>query len=77
MKNFFTNRILSVPPTPHTMVSFTPKKETMQNVKNPKKIVRLNLIDVIMWSKTGLSKKTTCLRGRVAVWPKLILEKGS
>ena len=31
-----------------TLVSFTPKDETMQNAKKPKKIVRLALIDDLM-----------------------------
>ena len=34
------------------IVSFTPKDETMQNAKNPKKIVRLTLIDALMCPKT-------------------------
>ena len=42
---------LSPPPTT-TMVSVTQKDETMQNAKNPKKIVWLTLIDALMGSKT-------------------------
>ena len=33
---------------PPTLVSFTQKDETMQNAKNPKKIVRLTLVDALM-----------------------------
>ena len=33
------------PPTP-TLVSFTQKDETMQNAKNPKKIVRLTFLRI-------------------------------
>ena len=37
---------------PHrTLVSFTPREETMQNAKNSKKIVRLTLIDALMCPK--------------------------
>ena len=35
-----------------TLVSFTQKDETMQNTKNPKKNVRLTLIDTLMCPKT-------------------------
>ena len=34
-----------------TMVSFIPKDETLQNVKKPKKIVRLNFLDALMCPK--------------------------
>ena len=35
-----------------TLVSFTQKYETMQNAENPKKIVRLTLLDALMCPKT-------------------------
>ena len=35
------------------MVSFTPKDETLQNAKKPKKIARLTLINALMCPKTN------------------------
>ena len=54
---FIRNRIQSVKdshpaPLPPTLVSFTRKDRTIQNAKNPKKIVRLTLIDALMCPKT-------------------------